>query len=423
MKKKLAFGVLIMLISFTTGISFTQNPVNEKNLIKMGVSQINITPEKPTVMGGYGFRVTPFTGVHDDLYASALFFSGEKTKTLLITADLLGFQTYFIDDVKKSITSATGIPSDNIMISAVHNHGGPGTRMYDTDTMRTVEAYLKVLKEKLTSLAIDATKDPVPVRIGIGKGSCNMNVNRRAEFPGGIVGLGRNPDGACDHELVVVKFEDMNNKTLAVLVNWPCHGTVSGPKNYQITGDWPGAAARYIKNHVEKDVVVAMTAGASANINPIYGPGNDFKEIEAVGYHVGVEALKTLSQTTTYPVKTLQATSETVIFPGKKVCSDELAHATYESGPDATVSFTVQKIGDLVISGISGELMTEMGMEVKKLSPYSGTIIVTHCNGTSGYLCTDKAFTEGGYEVSVTKLMPGAEKKIVNKFEELIHSF
>ncbi|HNW57640.1 MAG TPA: hypothetical protein PKM69_07690, partial [Bacteroidales bacterium] len=206
------------------------------------------------------------------------------------------------------------------------------------------------------------------------------------------------------------------------LVNWPCHGTASGPKNYQITGDWPGSTARYIKDKVGKDVIVSMTAGASANINPLYGPGNDFKEIDAVGYHVGSEALKIFSEVKTYPAKELKAASETVTFPGKKACSDELAHETYEAGPDATVRFTTQKIGDLVLSGISGELMTEMGMEVKRLSPYSGTIIVTHCNGTSGYICTDKAFTEGGYEVSVTKLMPGAEKNIVSKFLELIHS-
>jgi hypothetical protein len=87
------------------------------------------------------------------------------------------------------------------------------------------------------------------------------------------------------------------------------------------------------------------------------------------------------------------------------------------------IRLTALKIGDLILCGISGELMTEIGMEIKRQSPYSGTLVVTHCNGSSGYICTDKSFKEGGYEIKVTKLMPGAEKLITRKFQELINAF
>ena len=423
MKNKSAFSFLIILILFIPWSASGQSGSNEKNLVKMGVSQINITPQIPILMSGYSGRTTPFSGVHDELYASALYFSGEKTKILVITTDLIGFSSAYIDDLKKMISSNIGIPTDNIMISAVHNHGGPVTKVYEKDTPQSVDDYVQVLKEKLTNLAIEASKNPVPFRMGIGKGSCNLNINRRAEFANGSIGLGRNPDGPCDHEVVVAKFEDLNKKVLAVLVNWPCHGTASGQDNLQITGDWPGAAARYIKNQAGKDIIVAITSGASADINPIYGPGKNFKEIEAVGFHVGVEAYKTLSQMETFPVKSLQASYTTMNFPGKKGGKDDFPQTSYESGPDTELRLSVLKIGDLVLSGISGELMTEIGMEVKKQSPYSNTIIVTHCNGSSGYICTDKAFSEGGYEVRVTKLMPGVEKPLTGKFLEMIHSF
>ena len=46
-----------------------------------------------------------------------------------------------------------------------------------------------------------------------------MNINRRAVFADGGVWLGRNPDGACDHELDVIKFVDANNNLIAFLVN------------------------------------------------------------------------------------------------------------------------------------------------------------------------------------------------------------
>jgi neutral ceramidase len=422
MKNKMTLGILILLISFMFGPIFGQAAINEKATIKLGVSQINITPEKPTLMSGYGGRTTPFTGVHDSLFATALYFSGEKTKALLITTDLIGFSADFTDEIKKMISSKTGIPPENIILSAVHNHGGPVTRAYEADVPESVTEYVKALKEKLIILATNASRNVVPFQMGIGKGLCKLNINRRAEFANGSIGLGRNQDGPCDHELVVVKFEDMNKKTLAVLINWPCHGTASGQNNLQITGDWPGAAARYIKKLTGKGVVVAVTAGASADINPIYGPDNKFNEIETVGFHVGKEAVKTLAQTTTFPVKYLQMNNIAMTFPGKMRGKDYFPPASFEKGPDVEIRLTTLKIGDLVLSGISGELMTEIGMEVKKQSPYSNTLIVTHCNGSSGYICTDKSFPEGGYEVQTTKLMPGAEKPLIQKFLEMIYS-
>ena len=76
-----------------------------------------------------------------------------------------------------------------------------------------------------------------------------------------------------------------------------------------------------------------------------------------------------------------------------------------------------------MLAGISGEVMNEIGLDIKKQSPYTSTIIVTHCNGSSGYICTDKAFSEGGYEVKVTRLMPGVEKPLTNQIIQMIQGF
>lgn len=412
---------LIMLISFVPGLLSGQSSKDAGGNVKLGISQINITPELPVLMSGYDARQTPSTGIHDELYASALYFSGDNTNVLLITTDLIAFSAGFTDDIKGLISSKTGIPPDNIVISAVHNHGGPAVKTYEKKVPEANEDYIKVLKEKLILVAENASKNSMPFRMGFSKGSCDLNINRRALFADGGIWLGRNPGGPCDHEVDVVKFEDLNSNLMAVLVNWPCHATASGPNNYQITGDWPGAAARYIRKLEGHDIVVAITAGASADINPIYGPGNDYNEIEAIGFHVGTEAWKTLAHTATYPVSSLEITNTALTFPGKKPDADHFPKASYEGGPDVEIRLAVLKIGELVLCGISGEVMTEIGMEIKKQSPYSGTLVITHCNGSSGYICTDKSFTEGGYEIQVTELMPGVEKPLVKKIIDMIH--
>jgi hypothetical protein len=73
------------------------------------------------------------------------------------------------------------------------------------------------------------------------------------------------------------------------------------------------------------------------------------------------------------------------------------------------------------MAGLSGELMTTIGMKVKEQSPYRNTTLLTHCNGSSGYLCTDAAYQEGGYEPMVSRTMPGVEKIIVDNFLSMLN--
>lgn len=411
------FVLFIFIITLIPALVFAGNI--KKDQIRLGVSSVNITPDKPTMMSGYGARKTPSVGVHDSLYASAFYFAGDKAKTLLITADLLWFPTTLADELKGLISSKTDIPAQNIMLVAVHNHGGPSIGYRGAES---VKEYTDVLKGKLVGLAAKASKNPQPFLIGMGKGYCNLNINRRAEFTKGEIWLGRNPDGPCDHELDIIKFETFGHKPLAVLINWPCHCTATGQSNYLITGDWPGSAAQYIKNQIGNGVVVGVTAGASGDINPIYGPGDDFREVDAIGYQIGDETVNVLSKIEPCPVKDLQVTDTLLVFPGKKHSPNHFPQSFYEPGPDVEIRLSVFKIGNLILAGISGELFTEIGMEIKGQSPYSQTMVLTHCNGSSGYICTDSAFPKGGYEIAVTRLMPGIEKSLIKNIIELINS-
>jgi neutral ceramidase len=119
----------------------------------------------------------------------------------------------------------------------------------------------------------------------------------------------------------------------------------------------------------------------------------------------------------------VDAINTSLILPDKKECKDHFPQDSYDSGPDVEIRLAAFRIGHLVLVGISDEVMNEIGSEIKKLSPYTNTTIITHCNGSSGYICTDKAFPEGGYEVKVTHLMPGAEKPLTSQVLQMIQSF
>ena len=57
------------------------------------------------------------------------------------------------------------------------------------------------------------------------------------------------------------------------------------------------------------------------------------------------------------------------------------------------------------------------------MSPYKNTFVVTHTNGWCGYIVTDKAYPEGGYEVVSSRIMSGGEKAVLDNLLDLIDNF
>jgi neutral ceramidase len=203
--------------------AFAGGQQDNGSVIRAGFSEIGITPEKPVIMSGYGNRKDPFKGIHDSIYAQAMYLTNGDEEVLLITSDLIGHSHHHVTMLKSMIQRETGIPQDKIFVTAVHNHGGPvnGTYMPQDKLPPDVKAYVDVLYGKLLKISREAKQDVQPVRIGYEKGESRVNINRRAIYSEGEVWLGRNPEGACDHDLDIVKFTDMEGKLLSL--PWHLH--------------------------------------------------------------------------------------------------------------------------------------------------------------------------------------------------------
>ncbi len=416
---------LVAVVLLASGLCLTS--VNHLSLksqntspIKAGFAKVKITPIQPVRMSGYAARSEPFKTVHDDLFATAAVFDNGVVKTCVITSDVIGFSNQFTDETRAMIEKKTGIPSDNVLITAVHNHGGPLTGVYQSELTENEQSYIELLQANIVQSVAEANSKLQPVKIGTGKGTCNMNMNRRARHGEGGVWLGRNPDGVCDHEVGVIRVDDLSGKTIGIMINWPCHATTGGQENYQITGDWPGATARKVEE-TYPDAVVMVSAGASGDINPIYGPNDNFNNINAIGALLSEEVFRVSESIETAQVDHLKIVNSTIIAEGKKRSESRMPNVTLDPNDPVEIRVTAVKIGQNIILGISGELMNEIGLDIKHNSSYKNTFIYTHCNGSSGYLCTDKAYKEGGYEPMVSRTMPGTEDLIKDAFKQLIN--
>jgi hypothetical protein len=82
-------------------------------------------------------------------------------------------------------------------------------------------------------------------------------------------------------------------------------------------------------------------------------------------------------------------------------------------------------LGDCALVGIPCEVFAQLGLEIKRRSPFPTTGIVELANGYEGYLPTRQAYDEGGYEVRAarsSKLAPGSGESAVDAAADLLHS-
>ena len=417
--------VCCCLVLLMAGFSLYPSPTSK---ISAGTAKVNITPAVPIPMSGYRSRTKPFEGIHDSIYARAIVFSDGENKAAIVSAEIIGLSNSFCEETAGLIEQETGIKRDHILLSAVHSHSGPVTRVYKDDVSPEVKAYADELQQKLAGLVLEADRNLQRVNIGAGKGECLMNINRRAQDGKGNIQLGRNPYGPCDHEVGVVRIDDAEGNIMSVLLDWPCHGVVMGPRNYLVSGDWPGATSRYIEDSLGKPVIAPILIGASGDINPIYGPHIDFVDVnsyayalDAIGYDLGKEAIRVSEDIRTRSTGEIRAIQKSIYLPGKVEEPNRLHHQAYDPGNDVEVRLSALKIGSIIFAGVNGEVFNQIGVKLKNLSPYTNTFFITHCNGSCGYLVSDEAIPEGGYEVRSTRVQSGAESGIIEGLIQLIN--
>ena len=69
---------------------------------------------------------------------------------------------------------------------------------------------------------------------------------------------------------------------------------------------------------------------------------------------------------------------------------------------------------DLAIVALPGEIFVELGLALKKTSPFKHTFIAELANGSIGYIPNRTAYAEGQYEVVSARGAEGAGEQLVD---------
>ena len=424
------FRYYVTVALVTASLGLRAQPPKVASL-RAGAFKVDITPAPDAAlpMSGYANRTAGFKSIHDDLNVRAIVVDDGATQAALIGCEVIGISAALWEKIAERLTQETRIPRDHIMLASVHTHAAPALGTYNEpvegDAIQKRAEYVQKLEDAVVTAVRQAQASLQPARIGFGTGKANVSANRRARDGDGGWMLGNNPDGVSDKTVAVIKLETLSGEPLAIFANYAVHGTVLGPANLQISADLPGATSRVVEKHYGGRVVAPWTSGAAGDQDPIYRVGTDFRNVAALGQLLGEEVIRVADSITTSTRARIRGMQKVVTCPGKRTIQSPGPNREYktEDADPVPIRLSLLVINDIAIAGVSGEVLTNISLRLKKESPFNRTIMVTHCNGSSGYLPDDAAYDQVSYEIVTTRVKRGcAENAIVTGLVEMMNA-
>ncbi len=422
---------IVMLAAFVI-LSFVSNPVFAG--LKAGAVRVDITPPVGVWLSGYGHRKKPSDAVEDRLYSKALVLNDGRTKIAIVSTDLLWVPLEITNQVRDHLHKKIGIPRDIILICGTHTHcgpkiAGPDAEWPDAADSKISTAYVRTLRKKIIQSVLRADKNSMPAQLGAAKGEITEIVyNRRTVRPDDTVAMTfRLPPaaenltfGPVDPEVSILRVERPGGELIGALVNYACH-PVSGAKDpntfYSISPDYPGVTERAIEKIEGGTAIFAL--GTAGNMNP-RRTGRKRPRAE-IGKALAGEVLRRLQTVTTTDDIKLRALRKSVAFPLKQKEAADGGKKPDKSAKTLTTEIQLLAIGDIYILGLPGEVLVEIGLEIKKQAGIENLFIISIANDTIGYVCTRQAYKQGGYEpTGATKLAEGAGELITKEAVKLI---
>ena len=408
--------------------------------LTIGTAETVITPLLSSPMAGYYFD-RKAEEIHDDLMAKAVVFHRSDKTVGLVACDLIELPRAVVDKAKARIEERTGIPPGHLILNATHAHTGP----------RHEGSYDDWLVEKIADTVQLAVARLVPAEATFGVGEENrLPYHRRFWMKDGKLRTNPgklNPDivrpaGEIDPSVPVLAISRLDGSPLAIVVNYSLHlDTVGGAA---ISADFPHYVASILGRAMGPQMLTLHTTGACGNINhwDVHSedPQRSFAEAERIGTMLAGEVLKVTTFAEPVDVDRIDGLIEEVNLPLKSFSKEELAEAREivktPNPPDVdfvldrvwalralevagreqpTISTCVQaiRVGNVAFVAVPCELFYELGLDIKRQSPFSHTVVVELANDNIGYVPRREDYGNGGYEVVNSRLAPGGGERIV----------
>ena len=420
---------------------------------RVGLSRVRITPEGPIPMCGYSPHLSE--GVLDDLFAKAMVIDdGHEGHVVLLTADLLFFRQPFSDAVCQRIIAKTGLERCQILLSASHTHAGPVFGLKDPDRFdlepehrKSVDRYTHKLLDQLVDLVVSARNNMQAASIAWGTGQVKFVMNRRTITDHGVV-MAANPEGEMDPVVPVLRVDDSEGRTRAIVFGCACHPVTLDGQNRKISGDYAGFAQQYLeRQYPGTQAMFVIGCGGDANPHPRGGADQEVlarqhgeelgREVERVAFGRTTPVhgpLRPLLAWTDLPLECsfsrqqLAQLATDGCTPWHRHNAQALLSIVDRNEPlpvHYRAAISLWQFGeDLTLVGLPGEAVAGYVYLLKDALGPDRLWVAAYTNESFGYLPTKAVLAEGGHEsmgltLDVGFFAPMVEDVVVDSVRQL----
>jgi hypothetical protein len=428
----------------------------EPPLLSIGVARVDITPDYPVRLHGYGNRRTNHTGVAQPLYAKALALGTDRQgASIFFTVDNLAVPGAVTDEVAARLKKRAKIDREQIALCSSHTHAAPmlsgaAPNIFSSDIIPEQQAaighYTRELTDKLEAVALAALSNRAPAKISRAQGTVTFAKNRRV-IRDGRAQFGENNTAPVDHTLAVLLVHNVRDQLRAVLANYACHCTTLGGEWNQIHGDWSGCAQASIeRDHPGALALISIGCGADANPSP----RGKLEHAQAYGDAIATEVKRLLASPTQRltklpdgkikrfnldfdPLPTRTQWEERASKPGiiGYHAKKNLARLDRGERIPTTLPYSVQTwtFGDeLAMVFLPGEVVIDYQLRLKREFDASRLWVNAYANDVPCYIPSRRILAEGGYEAEDSlwyydrpaRLATSSEDRIIRAVDDLL---
>lgn len=370
-----------------------------------GTSVADITPplEVGLLTSAVKGLYEPFVSVRLPLKARILVLKSQTKQVAIVSLDLLSLNDTSVggwEHFKQGMADI--IPADNIILCYIHTHTAPESAalsdLYLTDSYKT---WLSGVQKKIKQSINEAIRGTKPCTISFATSVLDgFSLQRRIKTRSGIIMsdsvqpisselMKKKP---IDRRVNSIRLHDDKGDGIATIVHAVCH-PVHEMCMPHVSPDFPGEMC--IALEASKKGMAMFLNGAAGNTNPpTVSMGPEYAHQHGV-------ALAELSEKNPDNILSL----DTPVF---SFCRTEI-QLTIRPGSgmsnqlDALARLAAIRFGPMAILFLPGEPFTEVALEIEKSSPFEKTIVVAYSENNIGYIPTEEAFNEGGYEIGTGK--------------------
>ena len=465
----IAFATLLIIAITITADCEAKNKAGS---FKVGVGVVDITPPV-----GYPQYSGISTGVKDPLHAKALVFKQGDNHGALLVCEIISVTRDLSLIVREQASRKTGIPLQNISISATHTHTGPRFSVQEYAdreaagklTQEDRESYVGQLVGKMIESIVIANNRLQEAEITGGVGYApGISFNRRylmtdgrVRFnPGNLNPKNVRPVAPVDPDVHFALFKPLNNDSFnASLTVFASHYARGGT-------DFSADYAHYLQmnlNEIFGEQIVSIYGfgtGGDINTNNPDAPSIDAQtRVERIG-KVLAEAIKEALPSARKSNPDFKVVSRTIHLPMQDYTEAEYKWALDKNAPPLynersflqtrrrmkILSLAELREREAIPPSISGDpyrlpveihvfrlddqnaIVTtpghnfvELGLELKERSPFVNTMIIDLANARVGYTFHSRVFGEGDYEAINSRLLPGAAEKMIDEAVQILN--